>query len=128
MIRRIFTATYFEPKSQSLHFASSSHNSVNFRKVKSDPVRIQKDRSLDIYNETVRQRASRQNAGVDLFHSKEVFAKDSFNEHEKIPTEAAPPKVVSSPKPSVQSEVVPKNQVVKKRKAPQPQHRLDSLS
>ena len=74
----------------------------------------QKDRSVDVYNETVRQRVSR-NGGVELSLSKDVFSK--IIEKKNTP--------VSNKIIEEEVEETPKQSFVKKRRAPQPHHKCN---
>ncbi len=90
---------------------------------------IQKDRSVDIYNETVRQRATRSGGtGIELSLSKDVFTKivDKKNNSSTsfdTPKKTIAPVVVAEPE--VVSEESPKTSYVKKRRAPQPHHKCN---
>lgn len=74
----------------------------------------QRDRSVDVYNETVRQRVAR-NGGVELSLSKDVFSKIIENKNNTISNKIIEEEVEEPPKQSF----------VKKRRAPQPHHKCN---
>ena len=94
---------------------------------------IQKDRSVDVYNETVRQRATRSGGtGVELSLSKDVFSKivdTKKNISTSTPSTFDTPKKTIAPavvpEPEFVVEESPKTSYVKKRRAPQPHHKCN---